>query len=125
MPLQRTSDTDVERIPLTDPDEWIEVKRKLGKDDERRRTSMLLRGQMVRAGESITVFDAGASLAFAPFATLFTVAKKWNVKDPETGRVAALTEGNMQALSDEDMALINAAFERLYAEPLSEEALKN
>ena len=125
MPLQRTSDTDVERIQLTDPDEWIEVKRKLGKDDERRRTSILLRGQTVKAGESITEFDAGAVLAEAPFATLFVVAKKWNVRDPETTKVAPLTEANMRALSDEDMALINAAFERLYAEPLSEEALKN
>lgn len=123
MPLQRTSNTDLERIELSTPGEWIEVKRKMGKDDERRRTALMLRGQPVVDGN--IQFDAGVLMEEAPFATLFVVAKKWNVVDPETGRVASLNEANMRALSDEDMAIIKAKFEELYAPPLDEEQAKN
>lgn len=121
--MHRTSNTDVERIELSSPGEWIEVKRKMGKDDERRRSAIMLRGQPVVDGE--IQFDAGVLMEAAPFATLFVVAKKWNVVDPETGRVASLNEANMRALSDEDMAIIKAKFEELYAEPLTEDQAKN
>lgn len=121
MPLQRTWET--VRIDLTTPGEWIEVKTKLGKDDERRRTALLLRGQPIVDGK-VQGTDAGALLAEAPFATLIVVAKNWNVIDPETGRKAQLTEANLRALSDDDLELLNSRFEELYAEP-SEADLKN
>lgn len=122
MPLERTWETI--RIHLTDPTEWIEVKARLGRDDERRRTALLLRGQPIVNGR-VQANDAGALLAEAPFATLITVAKSWNVKDPETGRVAELSEANLRALSDADLELLNAKFEELYAPPLSDDDAKN
>lgn len=122
MPLART--WEVERIALSSPGEWIEVKAKMGKDDERRRTSLLLRGQPIVDGR-VVANDAGALLAEAPFATLIAVARNWNVIDPETGRKAQLTEANLRALSDEDMEIINARFEELYEPALPEEQAKN
>ena len=123
MPLQRT--WEVERVALSTPGEWIEIKKKLGKDDERRRNGILLRGQTVRAGETITEFDAGPMVEEAPFATLLVAAKAWNIIDPETGRKAPLTEANMRALSDEDLALVNTRMDELYAPPLTEDEAKN
>lgn len=123
MPLQRT--WEVERVALSTPGEWIEIKRTLGKDDERQRSAILLRGQMVRSAESLTEFDAGAMIEAAPFATLLVAAKAWNVIDPETGRKAPLTEANLRALSNEDLALVNARMDELYAPPLTEDEAKN
>lgn len=126
MPLQRT--WEVVRIELSTPGEWIEVKAKMGKDDERRRSSLMLRGQVLDPAElaaGIQRFDAGAMVAEAPFATLITVAKDWNLVDPETGRKAPLTEANLRAISDEDLAILTAKFEELYPPELTEKQAKN
>lgn len=123
MPLQRTWET--VRIDLTTPGEWIEVKTKLGKDDERRRTALLLRGQRIRAGESLTEFDAAAMFDAAVFATIEVAAQAWSVRDPETNKVAELTPANIRALSDEDIAIISRKLEEMYTPPLSEDEAKN
>lgn len=125
MPLLRTSNNDVERVALTDPDEWVEVKRKLGKDDERRITQMILRGQMVKVGESLDTFDAGAAVDSAVFATMEVAIQKWSIIDPVTKRVAQLSSQNLRALSDEDVALISTALESLYAPEISDDDRKN
>lgn len=120
-----TSDTDLVRIDLTDGD-WIEVKRSLGKDDERRRTAILLRGQKrspTAAGEM--ELDVGALYDAAPFATLEVALKAWSLKNPVTNKVAAITPETIRAISDEDMEIINAEMEKRYGEPLTEEQEKN
>lgn len=123
--MGRTSNTDVVRIELSTPGEWVDVKRRMGVDDERRRNALMLRGQPLKPGGQLTELDAGALVAEAPFATLVVVARAWNVTDPETGKRAALTEENLRALSDEDLAIVQAKFEELYAPALTEEQGKN
>ncbi len=123
--LQRTSDTELEEIAITDGD-TVWVKRRLGKDDERRRTSLMLRGQMVERGrERLTEFDAGALYDAAVFATFEVAIKKWTVKDPETNRVAEITAANIRALSDEDVKILGDALDALYPKPMTEDQAKN
>lgn len=123
--LKITSDTDLVRIDLTDGD-WIEVKRALGKDDERRRTSIMLRGQKsTLEGAGDMEVDFGALFDTAPFATLEVALKHWSLKDPTTNRVAPITRTTIRAIGDEDMEIIAAELEKLYGEPLTEEQEKN
>ena len=53
MPLRKTSDADLVRIDLTTPGEWVEVKRRLGVDDERNVVRRMLRGQRIAPGPSV------------------------------------------------------------------------
>ena len=105
MPLLRTSDNDLERIQLTDPDEWVEVKRRLGKDDERERLRLINNARVLDAGgKPGGVGETGTLVELATFATMQVAVKRWNVRDPETNRVALLTARNLRALSDDDVA---------------------
>lgn len=125
MPLLKTSNTEVERIELSTPGEWVEVKRRMGKDDERREMSNRMRGQTIAPGSEITELDLGALNENAPFARLEAVLRNWNLIDPDTGRVAQVTAANIRALSDEDMGIISARMTELYAPPLSDDDRKN
>lgn len=125
MPLLRTSNTDLERIYLSDPTEWIDVKRKQGKDDERAIQRLINNARTLDAAGNVTGWETGTLIELASFATLEVVAKKWNVIDPETGRVAPLTGQALRALSDEDLAIVQARLEELYGEPKTEAELKN
>lgn len=125
MPLLKTSNTDLVRIDLTTPGEWVDVKRALGKDDERRRAAILLRGQAARPGERIPALDLGILLERAAIATMMVVVKAWNLIDPDTLEVAAISEENLAALSDEDMALLKETFDELYPAQRSDDDRKN
>lgn len=125
MPLLRTSDNDLERIQLTDPDEWVEVKRRLGKDDERERSRLINNARVLDAGGNPVGWETGTLVELATFATMQVAVKRWNVRDPETNRVAPLTARNLRALSDDDVALIQARFEEMYGEPLTDDDRKN
>lgn len=123
--LQITSDTDLVRIDLTDGD-WIEVKRALGKDDERRRTRLMLSGQKTALVPGAEIeLDMGALYDSAAFATLEVVLKRWSLKDPVTNKVAPINRDTIRAIGDEDMTIIESELERLYGEPLTEEEAKN
>lgn len=125
MPLLKTSNTDLVRVELSTPGEWVEVKRKLGKDDERRRSMLILAGQRVTAGQPLTEYDLGPLLQAVAFATMEVAIKQWSIVDAETGKPADLTAANLRALSDEDVALISAAFGEMYAPPRSDDETKN
>lgn len=125
MPLGKTSETDLERIDLSTPGEWVDVKRVLGVDDERQRVSLMLAGQRLAPGQMLADFDAGAMYGVAQFATLEVAIKRWSVLDPSTGRVAALSPANIRALTDDDLALITARLDVLYTPPRSEAEAKN
>lgn len=118
MPLQKTSNDDLVRVHLPAPGEWVDVKARLGRDDERARIARMLQGQKVRAGEAITEFDFGALYDFAVFATMEVAIKRWSFKDP-------LTPSNLRALDDDSVNAITAWFEEHYEQPRTEAAAKN
>lgn len=102
MPLQKTSNSDLVRIDLPAPGEWVEVKRVLGRDDERAISARLLRGQMVtRPGEPMEAFDAGVLYENAIFSTFAVAIKRWSFDEPVTlENIRALDDASVQAISD-------------------------
>lgn len=118
MPLLKTSDRDLVRIDLPENGEWIEVKRALGKDDEREIQRRLLTGQLIRQGEPLREFDAGAAIDMGTFATLEVACKRWSFKE-------ALTAANLRALDDASLAVIIERLNELYPAPLTEDEAKN
>lgn len=124
--LQRTSDSDLVRVELTGGD-WARVKRRLGRDDERRRVRLTLRGQEVDAQSRtvLRVLDAGALYDEAVFATIEVALKEWSLIDPVTGEVAEITSASIRAMADEDVAVLSAALDELYESPLTEDQAKN
>ncbi len=125
MPLLKTSNTDLARIELSTPGEWVEVKRKLGKDDERRRSMLILAGQRVTAGQALTEYDLGPLLQAVAFATMEVAIKAWSIVDALTGQLAELTPANLRALCDEDVAIIAEQFGELYTPQRSDDEVKN
>lgn len=125
MPLQKTSNTDLVRIDLSTPGEWVDAKRKLGKDDERRRSMLILAGQRVEPGQVLTEYDLGPLLQAVTFATMEVAIRRWSITDEATGQPAALTAANLRALSDADLDLISAKFGEMYAPPRSDDETKN
>lgn len=120
--LQRTSDADLERVELTDGD-WVEVKRKLGKDDERERQRRMLRGVGLKGGK---LDAADASVAFeAVFCTFEVALKAWSLTDGDTGEVAPITPAAIRAMDDEDVKILALALNDLYEPPLTGAEAKN
>ena len=124
--LQRTSDSDLVKVDLTDGD-WAMVKRRLGKDDERRRVRLTLRGQKVDPATRAVLgeLDAGALYDEAVFATIEVALKEWSLVDPLTGEVAEITSESIRAMADEDLRLLGVALNDLYAPALTEDQAKN
>lgn len=125
MPLGKTSNSDLVRIALTDPNEWVEVKQKIGVADERAIQAISLRGQRIAVGEAVTEVSLAALFESAPFATMEVAIKRWSITDPTTGREAALTVENIHSLSDADVAIISARLAELYPAPRGEEEKKD
>ena len=125
MPLGKTRNDDLVRIELSTPGEWIEVKRALGVADDRSRQAIALRGQKMAAGNEISDLDLGPLFEAAPFATMEVAIKRWSIADPTMGRTADLTPANIHALSNEDVAIINARLTELYPAPRSADEAKN
>jgi len=121
--LQLTSDADLVRIDVTDGD-WVEVKRALGRDDERRIVQLVLNGAQVDSGDEIRrmVGDLQDGIVFA---TLEVALKRWSLRDPETNRVAQITRRTIRALADEDLAIIRERLDELYPGPRSDDERKN
>lgn len=122
MPLNLTSDADLERIDLPAQGEWVSVKRKLGKDDEREITRRTLAGQMVSRAELTHIadfeFDLGVAVDSATFATLEVAIKEWSFPEEITAR-------NIRALDDASLSAIKTKLEELYPGPRSDDDRKN
>lgn len=121
--LQLTSDADLERIEVTDGD-WVEVKRALGRDDERRIIQLLLNGAQVDRSLDVRA-QLGDMQDGIVFATLEVALKKWSLRDPETNRVADINRRTIRALADEDLAIIRDRLDELYPGPRSDDDRKN
>lgn len=124
--LQRTSDSDLVRVELSGGD-WARVKRRLGKDDERRRVRLTLRGQKVdpKARKVLGELDAGALYDEAVFATFEVALREWSIVDPLTGEIAEITSESIRAMADDDVKLLSVALNELYEPPLTEDQAKN
>lgn len=116
MPLLRTLDTDLETIPLPTDGEWVKVKRKMGRDDERAVTRLLLAGKPATAETRITI-DA-AQLSDAVFCTMQVVLKEWSFAE-------AINADNIRALDDASVECIAGRIGELYESPRTEEATGN
>lgn len=115
MPLLKTSDRDLVRIDLPTPGEWVEVKARLGRDDEREIQRRMLRGQNVKPGEVPEAFDLGLILDAATFCTLEVAIKAWSFSEPVTAE-------NLRALDDASIDAINRRLNELYPEQRTEAA---
>lgn len=119
MPLQRTRDDDLVRIQLPEPGEWVDVKRVLGRDDERAITAAMLRGQQVSmTGQMPATFDAGALFEHAIFATFAVAIKRWSFAEP-------VTLENLKALDDASVEVIKEWMGANYKGARSEADAKN
>lgn len=123
MPLIRTSNTDLVRIELPAADEWVEVKRALGKDDERTVQFRLLSGNQVdparlKAIAADPKLDMGALVDAATFATLEVAIKRWSFEEP-------VTPENIRALDDDSLEVIKQRLNELYPGPRTDDERKN
>ena len=118
MPWLKTSDSDLVTISLPSEGEWVKVKAKLGRDDERSVTRLLLTGQRVEAGKTLETFDLGAIFEQAVFATFEVAIKAWSSALP-------ITPANIRSLDDESVQSIRAALEALYEKPRTDDESKN
>lgn len=123
MPATRYRNDDLHRITLP-AGEWVEVKRRLGKDDEREIVKRTLRGQRIAPGQSLSTFDVGAVVDGAGFALLEVVIKRWHICDQD-GEPLELTDENLRALDDETVNAIKASLDELYPSPRSDDDRKN
>lgn len=123
MPLIRTSNTDLVRIDLPAAGEWVEVKRALGKDDERAVQARLLSGNRVDPAKLAAIaadvtLDMGALVDAANFATLEVAIKRWSFEEP-------VTPENIRALDDDSLEVIKQRLNELYPGPRTDDESKN
>lgn len=121
--LQLTSDGDLVRIDVTDGD-WVEVKRALGRDDERRIVQLVLNGAQLDSGLEVRR-QLGDMQDGIVFATLEVALKRWSLREPETNRVADINRRTIRAMADEDLAIIREKLDELYPGPRSDDDRKN
>lgn len=121
--LRLTSDADLVRIEVTDGD-WVEVKRALGRDDERRVVQVLLNGAKLDMTLEVRT-QLGDMQDGIVFATLEVALKRWSLRDPETNRVADINRRTIRALDDADLAIIRDKLDELYPGPRSDDERKN
>ena len=121
--LRLTSDADLVRIEVTDGD-WVEVKRALGRDDERRVVQVLLNGAKLDMTLEVRT-QLGDMQDGIVFATLEVALKRWSLRDPETNRVADINRRTIRALDDADLAIIREKLDELYPGPRSDDERKN
>lgn len=114
MPLLKTSDRELVRIDLPTPGEWVEVKAKLGRDDERAIQRRMFAGQMLKPGEGVDALDAGLLLDAATFATLEVAIKAWSFSEP-------VTPDNLRALDDASVETITNRLNELYPQPRTDD----
>lgn len=123
MPLLLVSDSDVERIELPAPGEWVDVKRRFGMDEDREVTRLILNVRRVRAeeiGKAMADLELGAGdiIDLARFAKMQVAIKAWSFDAPITART-------VRALDDASLAAITVRLEELYGEPRSDDDRKN
>lgn len=123
MPLLLVPDTDVERIELPAPGEWVDVKRRFGTDDDREVTRLILNVRRVRTeelGQAMADLELGVGdvIDLARFAKMQVAIKAWSFDAPITART-------VRALDDASVAAITARLEELYGEPRSDDDRKN
>mgnify|MGYP000984462481 CR=1 FL=1 len=116
MPLHKSS-PDVVRIDLPHPGEWVEVKAKMGRGDQRAIAKRLLRGRKPGDMNGLDSFDAG-DLYEAAFFTMEVVFTGWSFEEP-------VTPENIRDLDDESVAVINERLQELYPQARDEDERKN
>ncbi len=109
MPLLKTSDRDRVRIDLPTPGEWVEVKAKLGRDDERAIQIRMFSGQKLKPGAGVDELDDAATSS-----TLEVAIKEWSFTEP-------LTAENLRALDDASLEAINSFLNELYPKPRTDD----
>lgn len=109
MPIDH-GDKSLVRIDLPTAGEWVEVKRKLGRDDERRSMQIMFTGQKKKINDGAPSFDEldiGPFLGVAAFAVMAVAIQRWSFDEP-------VTLANCQALDDESVEAIKVRLEELY-----------
>lgn len=128
MPLLRTSTADTVRIDLPAEGEWVEVKRTLGRDDERsvaRRVGEAaeivfdLRGRPLH-----TKFNAVLAAELQKFASLEVAIVRWSFREPN-GQPVAITSETLRALDDASVDVITERLNELYTPAYVEAETKN
>ena len=115
MPLLLSSDKDLIRLNLPAEGEWVEVKKTLGKDDEREISRRILGASNVTAGQiEDRNYDLGKLTDAANFAIAEVAIKHWSFK-------YAITPRNIRALDDDSLAFLIAKFDEIYPKARSDE----
>ena len=120
MPLDY-GDKKLVRIDLPAPGEWVEVKSKLGRGDERKSMEIMFTGQKKKINDGAPSFDEldiGPFLGVADFAVMAVAIQRWSFPEP-------ITLANCQALDDASVECIKANLEELYPGPRGESETKN
>lgn len=107
MPLVRTSNTDLVRIDLPAEGEWVEVKRALGRDEERLVQKRVKSAFRVEPVSGAIGLDFGEAEDVATFGTLELAIKKWSFKEP-------ITAASIRALDDASLDAIKERLNELY-----------
>ena len=113
MPLIRTSNTDLVRIDLPAEGEWVEVKRALGKDEERLIQKRVKSAVRVDPATGSIGLDFGEAEDVATFGTLGLAIRKWSFKEP-------VTPAAIRALDDASLDAIKERLNELYPGPLGD-----
>ena len=120
MPLDY-GDKTLLRIDLPAPGEWVDVKSKLGRADERMSMQILFTGQKKKIADGTPTFDeldVGPFLGVADFAVMAVAIQRWSFPAP-------ITLANCQALDDASVECIKAKLEEMYPAPRGESEAKN
>lgn len=116
MPLIKSSKTDLVRIDLPAAGEWVEVKRALGRNDQREMARRMLIGRRV---EEVDFDNIDAAMAFdASFLTIELAIVKWSFEDP-------VTPENVRSLDDDSLRVIRERLNELYPQPRTGDERKN
>lgn len=106
-----------ERVELTTPGEWVDVKTRLSKGDESKIRAAAFRVQAsMQAGSRDTNVDVGLDYEATVFAGLEVGLVAWSFAEP-------VTPENIRALSEEDYDLITQRVNELW-EPRTDDERK-
>lgn len=128
MPLIRASNTDTVRIELPAEGEWVDVKRTLGRDDERyitRRVGEAARVVFDVYGRPVsTEFNGVLAQELQRFAAMEVAIVRWSFRD-ENGKPVPVLPDIMRALDDASVDRITEELNRLYTPAYTEAEVKN
>lgn len=113
MPLRKWAGT-AARVELTTSGEWVEIKDRLGLDDERAIQQRIMDGAAGLDEKGNMLFRPGTSQDLSTFAVLERAIVRWSFKE-------RITPESLRCLEDADVELIGKAIDKQYPKPLSAE----